>query len=143
MFEEIYHEYLLHLNDLNRMHRRRQKERWRKKHDPSKAKKPSQISTPKPTRKIWKIPSKTVAAKTTNHFFGASSICGATLTFIGEKVVERIVQEPEILLLIPRALADILIFLGQLPQSWQAFIYASAFIWILLMVAHRLVMKWI
>jgi hypothetical protein len=123
--------------DLNNFHRKQHQERWRERHGPRKAKKP----TKEPTRKRKKISVKKVAAKGANRLFGASSIFGASLTFIGEKIAERVIEDPEILFLIPEFLADLIIFLGQLSQGWQVLIYASAFVWILIVIAHKLVMK--
>jgi len=121
--------------DLNNLHRKKHQDRWRERRGLERPKKP----TKEPKRK--KISVKKVAAKGANRLFGASSIFGATLTFIGEKIAERVIEDPEILFLIPEFLADVIIFLGQLSQGWQVLIYASAFIWILLTIAHKLVMK--
>ena len=123
--------------DLNNFHRKKHQDRWRERRGLERPKTPPK----EPTRKRKKISVKKVAAKGANRLFGASSIFGATLTFIGEKIAERIIEDPEILFLIPEFLADVIIFLGQLSQGWQVLIYASALIWILLTIAHKLVMK--
>jgi len=123
--------------DLNSLHRKKNQERWREKHV---SKNPRKL-TRKLTKKPRKIPVKKIAARATNRLFGASSIFSAILTFIGEKIAERVIEEPEILFLIPEFLADVIMFLGRLSHGWQVFIYASAFIWILITIAHKLVMK--
>ena len=96
--------------DLNNLHRKKHQDRWRERRGLERPKKP----TKEPKRK--KISVKKVAAKGANRLFGASSIFGATLTFIGEKIAERVIEDPEILFLIPEFLADVIIFLGQLAH---------------------------